>query len=84
VAGNEDIAWAREHARLVPQRRATASAGRTACRSRFFNDLLARGERLKPLKSWKTADFVDRIVDRNFRSCRRHPIDERVGLGFAN
>jgi hypothetical protein len=31
--------------------------------SRFFNDLQARGERLKTPKSCKTARFVDRIVD---------------------
>jgi hypothetical protein len=29
-----------------------------------FNDLQTRGERLKPPKSWKTARFVDQIVDR--------------------
>jgi len=28
-----------------------------------FNDLQTRGERLRPPKSWKTALFVDRIVD---------------------
>jgi hypothetical protein len=32
---------------------------------RFFNDLQTRGERLRPLKSYKTVHFVDWIVDRN-------------------
>jgi len=42
------------------------SAPGQSCRLRFFNDLQARGERLKPPKSYKTFLFVDRIVDRLF------------------
>ena len=38
---------------------------------RFFNDLQARGERLKPPKSSKTSHFVDRIADRNSSILKR-------------
>jgi len=39
---------------------------RTRDLCRDSNDLQARGERLKPPKSYKTSLFVDRIVDRLF------------------
>jgi hypothetical protein len=40
---------------------------RQSCRSRFFNDLQTRGERLRPSTSCKTTLFVDRIVDRKIQ-----------------
>jgi hypothetical protein len=43
-----------------------------------FQRLTNRGERLRPPKSCKTIRFVDWIVDRNFRSCRRFSVVECI------